>query len=78
MHGWQGACRKRDKPKKVEEKLTPKFLSIFLGKVFDMDFLQKYFGGIFELPLPRNAQKRALKGALKKKLRERKNEKKVG
>jgi hypothetical protein len=23
-----------------------------------MDFLQKYFYGVFELPLPRNAQKR--------------------
>jgi hypothetical protein len=26
-----------------------------------MDFLQKYFCGVFELPLPRNAQKRAKK-----------------
>jgi hypothetical protein len=31
--------RKRDKTKKNEVKLTSKFLSIFLGKVFDMDFL---------------------------------------
>jgi hypothetical protein len=23
-----------------------------------MDFLQKHFNGVFELPLPRNAQKR--------------------
>jgi hypothetical protein len=23
-----------------------------------MDFLQKYFNGVFELPFPRNAQKR--------------------
>jgi hypothetical protein len=30
-----------------------------LKKVFDIDFLQKYVGGVFELPLPRNAQKRA-------------------
>jgi hypothetical protein len=50
--------RKRDKTKKVEEKLTSIFLSIFWGKVFDMDLLQKYFYGVFELPLPRNAQKR--------------------
>jgi hypothetical protein len=27
-----------------------KFLSIVLLKVFDMDFLQKYFDGVFELP----------------------------
>jgi hypothetical protein len=26
--------------------------------VFDMDFLQKVFYGVFELPLLRNAQKR--------------------
>jgi hypothetical protein len=32
-----------------------------LEKVFDMDFLQKYFYGVFELPLPRNAQKRTKK-----------------
>jgi hypothetical protein len=41
-------------------------LSIFLGKVFDMDFLQKCFYGVFELPLPRNAQKRTKKNAKKK------------
>jgi hypothetical protein len=29
-----------------------------LGKVFDMDFLQKYLYGVFELPLPRNAQEK--------------------
>jgi hypothetical protein len=46
------------KRKKVEQKLIPKFLSIFSENVFDMDFLQKYFNGVFELPLPRNAQKR--------------------
>jgi hypothetical protein len=44
-------ARKRDKTKKVEEKLTSKILSIFLGKVFDMDFLQKYFYGVLEPPL---------------------------
>jgi hypothetical protein len=47
----------RDKTKKVEEKLTSKFLSIFLGKVFDMDFLQKFVCGVFEVLLPSNAQK---------------------
>jgi hypothetical protein len=44
--------RKRDKTKKLEGKLTSKFRSICLGKVFDMDFLQKYLYGVFELPLP--------------------------
>jgi hypothetical protein len=34
-----------------------------------MDFLQKYFYGVFELPLPRNAQKRT-----KKKSREQKSD----
>jgi hypothetical protein len=34
---------------------------VHLGKVFDMDFLQKYFNGIFELPLPRNTQARTKK-----------------
>jgi hypothetical protein len=29
-----------------------------MEKVFDMDFLQKHFCGVFELPLPRNAQKK--------------------
>jgi hypothetical protein len=28
-----------------------------------MDFLQKYWYGVFELPLPRNAQKRTKKKA---------------
>jgi hypothetical protein len=44
-------------------------LSIFLGKVFDMDFLQKYFNGVFELPLPRNTKKRTKKKVKKKKSR---------
>jgi hypothetical protein len=38
------------KTKKIEQKLTSKFLPIFLGKVFDMDFLQKYVCGVFDLP----------------------------
>jgi hypothetical protein len=58
--------RKRDKTKKVEEKLTSKFFVEILGKVFDMDFLQKHFYGVFELPLPRNAQKRTKKNSRKK------------
>jgi hypothetical protein len=59
--------RKRDKTKKVEEKLTSKFFVKILEKVFDMDFLQKYFYGVFELPLPRNAQKRTKKKSQEKK-----------
>jgi hypothetical protein len=33
-----------------------------------VDFLKKYFNGVFELPLPRNAQKRT-KMVLKKKVK---------
>ena len=58
--------RKRDKTKEVEEKLTSKNFVKILEKVFDMDFLQKYFYGVFELPLPRNAQKRTKKKIKKK------------
>jgi hypothetical protein len=59
--------RKRDKTKKVEEKLTSIFLSNFVSEIFfDMDFLQKYFYGVFELPLPRNAQNVLKKQAKKK------------
>jgi hypothetical protein len=38
----------------------------FCGFRFDMDFLQKYLYGVFELPLPRNARKRTKKNAEKK------------
>jgi hypothetical protein len=38
-----------------------------LEKVFDMDFLQKYLYGVFELTLPRNAQKRTKKKSQGKK-----------
>jgi hypothetical protein len=34
------------------------FSQLFRPKVFDMDFPQKVFNGVFELPLLRNAQKR--------------------
>jgi hypothetical protein len=34
------------------------FSQLFRPKVFDMDFPQKVFYGVFELPLLRNAQKR--------------------
>jgi hypothetical protein len=33
------------------------FPQLFRPKVFDMDFPQKVFCGVFELPLLRNAQK---------------------
>jgi hypothetical protein len=33
------------------------FSQLFRPKVFDMDFSQKVFNGVFELPLMRNAQK---------------------
>jgi hypothetical protein len=33
-----------------------------------MDFLQKHFCGVFELPLPRNAQKRTKKESEEKKM----------
>jgi hypothetical protein len=32
-------------------------LPILSEKVFDMDCLQKHVHGVFEIPLPRNAQK---------------------
>jgi hypothetical protein len=35
-----------------------KKFSTFSAKVFDMDFPQKVFYGVFELPLLRNAKKR--------------------
>jgi hypothetical protein len=54
------------KQKKARKKL--KFWSILLEKVFDMDFLQKYFYGVFELPLPRYARKRTKKIAKKKRI----------
>jgi hypothetical protein len=34
------------------------FSQLFRPKVFDIDFPQKVFSGVFELPLLRNAQKR--------------------
>jgi hypothetical protein len=58
--------RKRDKTKKVEEKLTSKFCRNF-GKSFRHGIFEKiYLNGVFELPLPRNAQKRTKKNQEKK------------
>jgi hypothetical protein len=47
--------QKRDKKSRWEKTKGKKF---FFSKVFDMDFPQKVFYGVFELPLLRNAQKR--------------------
>jgi hypothetical protein len=53
--------QKRDK-KKIDGKRRKEksfFLSqLFRPKCFDIDFPQKVFNGVFELPLFRNAQKR--------------------
>jgi hypothetical protein len=54
--------------KKIEEKPTSKFLSIFLENVFYTDFLQKCLYGVFEPPLPRNARKCTKKKAKGKKV----------
>jgi hypothetical protein len=43
------------------------FFSTFWQKVFDMNFPQTVFNGVFELPLLRNAQKRHRKKVTKKK-----------
>ena len=59
--------RKCDKTKKVEEKLTSKFLSKFWDMFLTWTFCKKHFNGVFELPLPRNAQKRTKKKKSKKK-----------
>jgi hypothetical protein len=50
----------QNRDKKIEGKRRQEksfFLSTFSAKVFDMDFPQKVFCGVFELPLLRNAQK---------------------
>jgi hypothetical protein len=47
--------------KKIEGKRRQEksfFPQLFRPKAFDMDFPQKVFNGVFELPLLRNAQKR--------------------
>ena len=41
------------------------FSQLFRPKVFDIDFRQKVFYGVFELPLLRNAQKRHKKNKIK-------------
>jgi hypothetical protein len=60
--------RKCDETKKVEEKLTSIFFSIFWGKAFDMDFLQNICVVFLNPPaLPRNTQKRTKKSQEKQK-----------
>jgi hypothetical protein len=46
------------------------FSQLFRPKVFDMDFPQKVFNGVFELPWLRNAQKRHKKKSQKLKTKE--------
>jgi hypothetical protein len=52
--------RKRDETKKIEEKLTSKFCRFFWGKFSTWTFCKSIAVVFlnFELPLPRNAQKR--------------------
>ena len=50
--------QKRDKKNRWEKTKGKKKSQLFRPKVFDMDFPQKVFNGVFELPLLRNAQKR--------------------
>jgi hypothetical protein len=50
--------KKRDKKSKGKDDRKKVFFSqLFRPKVFDMDFPPKVFGGVFELPLLRNAHK---------------------
>jgi hypothetical protein len=60
----------RETPKNVinknEKKSGLDFSSNALEKLFDMDILQKYVRGVFELPSPRNAKKRTKKKQGKK------------
>jgi hypothetical protein len=60
--------RKRDKTKKVEEKLTSKFFVEILGNFFGMDFLQKYFMVFLNSPC-----RETPKNVLKKKSRKKKS-----
>jgi hypothetical protein len=52
----KNAIKKIDGKRRKEKSFF--FSQLFRPKVFDMDFLQKVFYGVFELPLLRNAQKR--------------------
>jgi hypothetical protein len=52
-------AKKRDKKNRWEKTKGKKFFfQLFRPEVFDIDFPQKFFYGVFELPLLRNAQKR--------------------
>jgi hypothetical protein len=58
---WGSSCRKTTKNaiKKIEGEIRQEksfFSQLFRPKVFDMDFPQKVFNSVFELPLLRNAQ----------------------
>jgi hypothetical protein len=51
----KNAIKKKSKGKDDRKKVF--FSQLFRPKAFDMDFPQKVFCGVFELPLLRNAQK---------------------
>jgi hypothetical protein len=67
------SCRETAKNaiKKIDGKIRQEksfFSQLFRPEAFDMNFPQKVFCGVFDLPLLRNAQKRHKKN-LKKKIR---------
>jgi hypothetical protein len=51
----KNAIKKIDGKRRKEKSF---FSQLFRPKAFDMDFSQKVFCGVFEIPLMRNAQKR--------------------
>jgi hypothetical protein len=53
----KNAIKKNRWEKTTGKKVLFSQLFLFRPKVFDMDFPQKVFCGVFELPLLRNAQK---------------------
>jgi hypothetical protein len=52
------SCRETAKNAIKDDRKKVFFPQLFRPKVFDVDFPQKVFCGVFELPLLRNAQKR--------------------
>jgi hypothetical protein len=66
----KNAIKKKSMGKDDRKKVF--FSQLFRPKVFDMDFPQKVFNGVFELPLLRNAQKRHKKYSQKKKKKKKK------
>jgi hypothetical protein len=58
--------RKRDKTKENRGKLTSKCLLVFVGKVFDIDFVQKYFNVVFAPHETRSRRAEQREGAERK------------